>query len=257
MEWIKAFRPHALALAGLIAWLSYRLSEKKANWLVIITVISITAMTALINDYVDREHDLRKGKELALKKTATFKLIVKICVSAALTLLILLTFNFNVPVASQALLWLMFLLGIIYSHLRSFPCATLLASGTGWSIITLVAIDNTACQQSVWALFWSTAFLITASENLCDMIDHRIDIGYKATFPVLAGKVPAKIITGCCLIGAIASLCFLHIASALIVVLCTWPVTVFLYRGTQSSLYKAKICLFMAIGFSYISLTLF
>jgi 4-hydroxybenzoate polyprenyltransferase len=64
--------------AALLVHTGFAVSHQETNWLLVLLIFCIASMTMVQNDYFDREHDLKKGKDFAFKNQKILKYILLI-----------------------------------------------------------------------------------------------------------------------------------------------------------------------------------
>lgn len=179
-QWIGALRLRVSLLATLIAVASYRLCGAEIRMLPILAICIICMVTMVHNDYRDRHHDVRKGKNLAFSRPKQFLFL----------LLLLWTCTLGViGIVAWANLWTGVLLSgmaavaLAYSETRSIPfMPAIIVSLTSASPALLPLTEGAANYLSI-VFFVAIALANYGREIFGDIEDMEIDRGYKHTIP--------------------------------------------------------------------------
>ncbi len=189
--YIKALRLPIVVMAGLLAITAFRVSVWRTEaYLVALFVVIVASSTMIHNDWRDREHDAKKGKDFALKHSGTFGVFVLLFWVCSLILAICLwATNPCYGVISGGII----ISGLIYSETRRVPIlpASLVALTSASPVFYAGPSDH-----RVLFLFLTSAFLIFGREVLKDLDDYPHDDGYKWTLPLALGRRLAKIYAG-------------------------------------------------------------
>lgn len=173
---LKGFRITVSIPAAFLVHIGYRVVNEKTNWGLVILIFFITALTMLQNDYFDRDHDQKKGKDFASKNERFLLVFLSMCWSVVVATSFLFFEN--------KLLWLLIIIGIgigiLYSFSRSIVLLPLLTVAiTSASPVVLSKVPDLSAQHLL--LFISIIFAILGREILKDIEDKDVDVGYKAT----------------------------------------------------------------------------
>lgn len=191
--WIKTLRLPIVIMGGLLAIISFRISEWNIiGFLVAVFIIAAALATMAHNDWKDRFHDAKKGKNFALNNSNVLLRVVIFLWVIALFLLITL---WIVNVSFGLLSILIIVSGLIYSEIRQIPLLpTILVAVTSASPVLYSIIISPS--RSSYHLFVAIIFFMLGREILKDLDDQHIDVGYKWTLPVKIGARKSKLVAG-------------------------------------------------------------
>jgi 4-hydroxybenzoate polyprenyltransferase len=136
----------------------------------------IAGLTMLQNDYFDRKHDIKKGRDFVSKNENLVLLVVLIgwlgCMISSILFF-----------ESRALLLsIVIAIGIFYSFFKKIQLLPLITVAfVSASPIVVSSFPNITRTQVI--LFCAVALSILGREILKDIEDKDIDVGYKATLP--------------------------------------------------------------------------
>lgn len=168
-------------LASLLTIASFRITGAPPPAVAVIAVFVITCATMLQNDWRDRHHDERKGKLFVLQHQTAFLVAVVIFWTVSLMLIIIAAAE---NLSMGIMLILMAIAGLVYSETYRIPLApVLVVSLTSASPALLPMLGGVHTGKS-WLLFLAVAFISFAREISKDLIDQKVDVGYKWTFPI-------------------------------------------------------------------------
>lgn len=197
--WVKSLRLPIVFMAGALTLVSFRISHwDNIAFIIAIFIIAVASAIMAHNDWRDRFHDLKKGKDFALIKSNSFLKfviflwIISLCLATALliTNIYFGLLSFTIIVA-----------GLIYSETRRIPfLPTIIVAITSASpVIYSIVLESS---KSLWFLFIASALLIFSSEIIKDLSDIKNDLGYKRTLPIIIGVNRSKIVAGVIIIFA-------------------------------------------------------
>lgn len=171
---LKGFRITVSIPAAFLVHIGYKIVHEETNWGLVILIFFITALTMLQNDYFDRDHDQKKGKDFASKNKKFLLVFLVVC----WLVVVITSFLFF----ENKLLWLLIIIGIgiLYSFSRFIVLLPLVTVAiTSASPIVLSKIPDLSTQHLL--LFISIIFAILGREILKDIEDREVDVGYKET----------------------------------------------------------------------------
>ncbi len=188
---IKALRPAICIFAGLLGILSFLLTHSTINWLAIFGVIVVACTTMAQNDWRDRLHDAKKGKDFALQNQKSF-FVFLISLWVLVTFIIVLSYfdNKNICLYLIAISFI----GAIYSEIRRIPLLPMLSVAFTSASPALLPILHGVEFIIPLKLFIITTCIILAREISKDIEDTAIDEGYKWTLPLKIGNQWAQAI---------------------------------------------------------------
>lgn len=183
--WIKALRLPISILAGLLTVVSFKLvGLTSRSWLPALAVVAIACAHMVQNDWRDRFHDLKKGKDLAARHPRAFFVFTAIVwsIAAFLTLAVWRQDDRMGLIPACAML-----VGFIHPETRRILLmpTTLGAITAASPVLFPVLVGNGS--SAIWLLFVATAMVIFAREILKDLDDLSVDRGYKWTLPLKIG----------------------------------------------------------------------
>lgn len=176
--WIESFRLSVTIPAGLLVHVGSILAHQKTNWILALEAFLVATFAMVQNDYIDRFHDLKKGKRFAYEHKKEF--IIVLCIGWITVWGIAL----SLPTPNLSILIPVILISMFYSYSRkvmyvqTFCVAIASASPlifVNGNLVPLVFYDANAL------MFLSTFFGIFAREIVKDIEDAEIDVGYKYT----------------------------------------------------------------------------
>lgn len=201
---IKGFRLTVSIPAAILVHIGYKIAGEKTEWGLVVLLFFITGLVMLQNDYFDRDHDKKKGKDFAYQ----YKNLLLTFLFFGWATVVFVSLLFPVSQTVCLMLIIGIGIGITYSLLRKilllpvFVVATLSASP-----LVIARADKSSIQLML--LFFCVFLSIFGRELLKDIEDKEIDIGYKKTL-LTAGifsEKGANIFAGVCIsLGAILSL---------------------------------------------------
>lgn len=222
-------------LAALLVHAGFTISHQPTNWLLVALVFCITGMTMLQNDYFDRDHDLKKGKDFVFNNHIAVR--NALCIIWSLLILISILFLFQSFGQGLILLFCIFV-GIFYSFSRKVLFLPALLVGITSSSPTLFAFVITKSVDCI-LLFLSVFLVILGREIIKDVEDESIDEGYKKTIlteKIVTTKTALKISAGIIFLGSLLSL--------LLFINQQHSLTYFLYLGGFCLCISASVILF-------------
>lgn len=193
--YVKALRLPIVVMAGLLAVTAFRVSVWQPDaYLVALFIVIVASSTMAHNDWRDKDHDAKKGKDFALKHRRSFGLFVLVFWVCSLALAATLwAVNPWWGILSGGII----LSGLLYSETRRIPLLP-------QSLVALTSASPTLyaglSDHRVLALFIASALLIFAREILKDSEDCPFDAGYKWTLPLAIGNRASKLCSGVTLI---------------------------------------------------------
>lgn len=194
MNWIRAMRPITVLKAGLLTLISFQLSNGKlsGNAFILAIFVTLGAMaTMVLNDWEDRRHDRKKGKDFAYRKGYRF-------LAFAITLwAIALMLGVYIWVTRQEyglISIVLMLIGVVYSKTRYVLLLPTLTVALASALPVLYPLAE-APNLKIYALFLVVFLFIFGREILKDLGDTH-DVGYKNTLPVRFGEVISKRVAG-------------------------------------------------------------
>lgn len=214
--------------AAFLVHAGFAISHQQTNWLLAILVFCIATMTMVQNDYFDRDHDLKKGKDFAFKNQHAIRNVLYI----GWYLLIFISIFFLFQSFWQGVLLLIDVcIGIFYSFSRVKllrPTFLVAVTSSSPALFAFSFLDNQSYLCLI--LFVSVFLVIFGREIIKDVEDEDIDVGYKKTI-LTEGIVDIE--------SALKiSACFIFLGSL---------ASMFLFREEQRSLiyflYLAGFCL--------------
>lgn len=219
MEYVKAMRPVMGAFSSLLCLAALRLqaptfaqSNVIQTALLLIAVFCGTSATMVWNDFVDREHDLKKDKTHAYRNQGAYIALSRrlwiVCASCCVWASKPEVFGWL-----QIGIFCLCIVGIYYSYTYQTPGLPALAVGFASASPSLFAlfVPHPRSIALGLALFGGVMLTICTREILKDLEDEEVDRGYKATLPVLLGRHTSKQLAAHILIyGALllSPLCF-------------------------------------------------
>jgi len=237
--WIKALPLKTAGMAGLLAVVSFRISEWN-NIALLVAIFGVVAVFASLteDDWLDRFQDAVREDSSALAKSANRSYFFsKIWFFNTACFAIILG---QIAGAYFAALSLLIMLGvIIYQEIRQIPLLPITIVAATSAAGTLYPVFISPAKES-FLLFAATALLIASREIIKDIDDCEVDKGNKWTVPLAIGIKRSKIITGffICL-GLIATV------EISLITLISSPVLVFLvfclFTGKSRKLMKNSI----------------
>lgn len=205
MEYLKALRPVMGIFSSLLCLAAFRLQAPTFFQVnptqVVVLLIAVfcgTSATMVYNDFVDREHDLRKGKCHAYESKYAYADLAKrlyvVCAFCS---------AFSGSGISLGVICFCMVLGIYYSstyRVRHLSMVTVGICSASPTLFALFVPSPRSIGLGV-TLFLGVFVTICARETLKDIEDAEIDRGYKATIPAIWGisvgrKVAASILLG-------------------------------------------------------------
>ena len=190
---IQSLRLSVTIPAGLLVHIGAKISGTSTNWYLCLTVFCIAACTMLQNDYIDRKHDLKKGKTFASQNP---NIVVTTLIVGWLYIGMVIYFCF--PKESY-LLWIGVLGGMIYSYIRKIPLLSWILVATISALPVLIGAHMKTREVYFFAF---AVFLGILGRELCkDIEDTDIDKGYKNTIVSMGifSKLGATIFAGGCM----------------------------------------------------------
>ncbi len=202
--------------AAFLTHVGFSISHQPTNWYLVVLVFFVAAGTMVQNDYLDRYHDLNKGKRFAFDNARSFKISLHILwsfliLSGAVVLLY--------SVGQGILLLAVVVIGIFYTHTRKVLLLSAITTSATSSSPVLFAY-MTSGSSSCLIVFFSVFLVIFGREMIKDIEDCLIDIGYKKTL-VAEEKITIEMATRLAgtliFLGALVSLSlFLHPQQSLV-----------------------------------------
>lgn len=189
--YVKALRLPIVVMAGLLAITAFRVSVWQPDaYLVALFIVVVASSTMAHNDWRDRKHDAKKGKDFALKHQAAFRVFTISLWGCSFALALLLWFvSQQWGIISSGII----LSGLLYSETRRIPLLP-------QSLVALTSASPTLyaglSDHRVLALFLASALLIFGREILKDSEDYPHDAGYKWTLPLTIGNRASKFCSG-------------------------------------------------------------
>jgi 4-hydroxybenzoate polyprenyltransferase len=205
-KWIESLRLSVTIFAGLLVHVGFKIAHSPTDWVLVIEVFFIASFAMIQNDYVDRTHDLKKGKRLAYDNPKLFRIILIsgwfLITITALTLLI------------EYCLFLMpgIIVSMLYSYSRKVPylqtSCVAFASATPLIMPLNHGIPWPIPVQNLF-IFISVLLAIFGREIIKDIEDAEIDVGWKFTPLSLKrqSKEEMMMLAGTC-IGLASTFCF-------------------------------------------------
>lgn len=188
-------RPHTGLYAFLLALVSFGFFGWKDWPVALLTSVVFGLLTMSImtfNDYVDRDHDVKKGKTFARDYRDA---LWRFWRSEALAVLVLLTALMYIAPHVAAFCLLVWLVGLWYSFIPHwFLVQNVLVALCSGSPALCGMVNAMMWDAKSVATFTLFTALILFSEVNKDIEDHTIDIGYKSTVPVKWGARPASLL---------------------------------------------------------------
>jgi hypothetical protein len=181
--WLKTLRWQMCVLALFLAYTSFAIANVAYSWNLVLYLFAtwlVTDVTMRQNDWRDRYHDIKKGREYVLEYEPSFLRILRFEWSALLLLNLFSTMgNFSVGLVIVG----MTAVAGIYSEIRKIPFVPIaLVSITAASPILLAsAFEGWKYQHSL--LFFAVVSIIFSREIMNDLFDLKADRGYKWTIP--------------------------------------------------------------------------
>src|SRR3989338_7245566 len=171
---IRGLRLSVSIPAGLLVHIGSKLDGIETNWLLAITLSTISGLTMLTNDYFDRYHDRIKRKYFAWEND---KLVNKfLLISWSLVFIIVLLF-----LPSKIPILVICGLCILYSFtLRKYPLPILLVVFISAMTVLLPNLGKNNSESI--DLFITLMIAIFGREILKDAEDKDYDVGHKKTF---------------------------------------------------------------------------
>lgn len=154
------------------------------------------------NDYIDRDHDIKKNRRLAHEHAGRFRVYLSGLLALTLSGIVV-TATTNLAVGG----WLAIVLtaGTAYSFFpRLFAINNIVVSACGASPIVCGMLQAHVSRPR-WHLYFIFSLVILAREIIKDFEDIEIDSGYKATLPLCLGLTDAKLAACVALIGAFST----------------------------------------------------
>lgn len=202
---IDSLRLSMTILAALLVHAGFAISHQPTNWWLVIVVFWITGMTMLQNDYFDRAHDLKKGKNFVFNNHVA----VRNTLGIVWSVLILISIVFLFQSFGQGLILLFCIfVGIFYSFSRKVLLLPALLVSITSSSPTLFAFVSTKSPDCI-LLFLSVFLVILGREIIKDVEDESIDAGYKKTIlteKIMTAKAALKISASIIFLGSLLSL---------------------------------------------------
>lgn len=197
--WVKSLRLQTAFMAGVLTLVSFRISEwNNIAFIVAIFIVIVASATMAHNDWRDRFHDSKKGKNFALiKSNSFFKFVIFLWIISLCLATTLLTINTHFGLLSFVII----VAGLIYSETRRVPFLPAIIVAITSASPTLYPILLKPNRLS-WFLFIATALFIFSSEIIKDISDMKNDLGYKRTIPIIIGAKQSKIVAGVIIILA-------------------------------------------------------
>lgn len=209
MGWIKVLRLPIVIAAGFLSIVSFRIADWDRNaYTIALFVVVAASATMAHNDWRDRFHDAKNGKDFALVHNSSFPVFVATLWGISLGLA---AFLWRVQSSYGMLSVAMVTSGLIYSETRRIPFLPVLLVAATSASPALYPILMSASKES-WLLFSAAFLLIFGREILKDLDDFGHDSGYKWTLPHAIGTKRAKVVSGL----------FLLVVSAVVLGISPW-----------------------------------
>ena len=206
MGWVLALRTHVSFVCLLITIASFKLNGwDESVWLCSFFVFLSCSSSMLYNDWIDRDHDKRKGKYFTSEKEKYFFCYVVIFYLAQIAYCVYL-FKINNFYGIIGLC--MMILGVLYNYVRNFDLLSNLIVSLSFALTCLFAITNSYTLEGiVWMVFiFLTAY---AREIIKDLIDMGIDKGYKRSMALRFGTKTTSISAAYILVWSMILLFFI------------------------------------------------
>ncbi|MFH1536981.1 MAG: UbiA family prenyltransferase [Patescibacteria group bacterium] len=184
----KTSRLPGMAYVAVMVIAGFRFYQVNSWWFVASVVLAFIGIHNSImsyNDYVDREHDRKKGKTFASDHSqALLKYVVGL---SGVTVGLLLLVGWQDPAVAVfcGLVWVM---GLAYSHFPGLLLVNnLVVALTAASPALCGLVHERAFKPEPILLFGFFVVLLLIREVYLDIRDAKIDKGYKRTVPVVTG----------------------------------------------------------------------
>lgn len=195
VDWIKAFtrRMPLCFLAVLMVIVSFKVTQWHGATYLAATFIFITSAAIMIhNDWRDRFHDAKKGKDFALTHNSTFRIVLIVLWIISISLAIVL---WKIKISWGLLSMAIIASGVIYSETRKIPLLPMFIVAATSAAPALYPMFDRA-SISLCLLFSATTLIVIGREILKDVDDYDYDLGYKWTLPLAMGTKKSKMIAG-------------------------------------------------------------
>ncbi|MGK0362306.1 MAG: 4-hydroxybenzoate polyprenyltransferase [Bradymonadia bacterium] len=191
---IVAVRPKMAVFAvGILAMAAASFNAQwSATWVLVGLCVSVLVSAIVVtNDWFDREHDRAKGRMLATRAPAVFARFTLALWGVGGALIAILG-SLNATVG--ALLSAMAVLGATYSWARRCPLLSGIMVSLSYALLVLVAgaVSPQVSAAHIWPLSAAIFAFVYGRETVSDLADRNIDIGYKATIPVVFGAAVGR-----------------------------------------------------------------
>ena len=191
-DWVKCLRLKTVSLAVVLYFCGFSLIDWEGmSYLAPFFILIAGSATMAFNDWVDRYHDLAKGKDLALSRPGAFKaLVIGLWLVSAVLVIAIFAQSFEFGIISLILTGF----GMMYFATRRTPMlpGLYVALVSGGPLFYSIAVKPT---KYLLLLLFCVVLFIYAREVVKDLDDVEIDRGYKWTLPVVLGIGKSKVIS--------------------------------------------------------------
>lgn len=200
--WFMATRPVISGMASCLVLLSFSLAEQNLHnaWLPALEAFLISAATMVLNNYVDRKHDVKESRRHAFDNPRASLIYAYIIWATAIGTVLGASY-YHQSIAHLAVGLGLCTIGIAYSHLRRLTAASALATAVASSGVIGFALPNNPTHPALSRLALFVLNTLFARENIKDLSQSKMDIGWKRTIAAVYGWEIAINVSQICLVS--------------------------------------------------------